>query len=82
MTVIERLANVVLAKMNELNIAHRTYAHVAVPTVDEQRAALGSLPGVLTKNLLLKDKKAGTFLGHGRRGPARGHEEAAHVVRY
>ncbi len=55
-------ANVVLAKMNELNIAHRTYAHVAVPTVDEQRAALGSLPGVLTKNLLLKDKKAGTFL--------------------
>ena len=55
-------ANVVLAKLNELNIAHRTYAHVAVPTVDEQRAALGSLPGVLTKNLLLKDKKAGTFL--------------------
>ena len=55
-------ANVVLAKMNELNIAHRTYAHVAVPTVDEQRAALGALPGVLTKNLLLKDKKAGTFL--------------------
>ena len=32
-------ANVVLAKLNELNIAHRTYAHVAVPTVDEQRAA-------------------------------------------
>ena len=55
-------ANVVLAKLSELNIAHRTYAHVAVPTVDEQRAALGSLPGVLTKNLLLKDKKAGTFL--------------------
>ena len=55
-------ANVVLAKLNELNIAHRTYAHVAVPTVDEQRAALGALPGVLTKNLLLKDKKAGTFL--------------------
>ena len=63
-------ANVVLAKLNELNIAHRTYAHVAVPTVDEQRAALGALPGVLTKNLLLKDKKAGTFLTSASSSPS------------
>ena len=61
-TVADDAANVVLAKLNELQIPHQAYAHVPVPTIDEQKAVLGSLPGRLTKNLLLKDKKAGTFL--------------------
>ena len=54
--------NAVLLKLDALGIPHQTYKHAAVPTIEAQSAALGSLPGRLTKNLLLKDKKAGTFL--------------------
>jgi len=54
--------NAVLDKLNALGIAHQTYAHAAVPTIEEQTRVLGSLAGRLTKNLLLKDKKCGTFL--------------------
>ncbi|KAJ8603550.1 hypothetical protein CTAYLR_004871 [Chrysophaeum taylorii] len=55
--------NVVLAKLRELKIAHTTYAHPEVPTVESMMEVLGDrVEGVLTKNLLLKDKKVGSFL--------------------
>jgi len=60
--VADDLDNAVLKKFGELGLSHQTYKHAAVPTIEEQTKVLGGLPGRLTKNLLLKDKKAGTFL--------------------
>lgn len=54
----ERLA----ARLDALGISFRTHAHAPVFTVEEARSLRGSLPGGHTKNLFLKDRKAGLWL--------------------
>jgi Ala-tRNA(Pro) deacylase len=51
-----------LARLDALGIAHRTYTHPPVFTVDEAKALRGALPGGHCKSLFLKDKKAGLWL--------------------
>ncbi len=51
-----------MARFEELGIGTRTYLHQPVFTVEEARSLRGSLPGGHTKNLFLKDKKAGLWL--------------------
>lgn len=43
--------------LDALGIAHRTYAHPPVFTVEESQAACAHIPGGHTKNLFLKDRK-------------------------
>lgn len=50
------------ARLDALGIAHNTFAHAAVFTVEESRAACAHIPGGHTKNLFLKDKKGGLWL--------------------
>jgi Ala-tRNA(Pro) deacylase len=50
------------ARFDALGIAHRTYAHPPVFTVEEAKALRGTLPGGHCKSLFLKDKKAGLWL--------------------
>lgn len=50
------------ARLEALGIDTRTHAHAPVFTVDEAQSLRGSLPGGHTKNLFLKDKKAGLWL--------------------
>jgi Ala-tRNA(Pro) deacylase len=50
------------ARLNALGIAHRTYRHPPVFTVDEAKALRGTLPGGHCKSLFLKDKKGGLWL--------------------
>jgi Ala-tRNA(Pro) deacylase len=50
------------ARLDALGIAHKTYAHAPVFTVEESRAACAHVPGGHTKNLFLKDKKDGLWL--------------------
>ena len=45
-----------------LNLEYTVTDHVAAFTVEEQADAVGHIPGTLTKNLFLKDKKYGSFL--------------------
>ncbi|EQC33068.1 hypothetical protein SDRG_09587 [Saprolegnia diclina VS20] len=56
------MAEHIAAAFAALKIAHENVDHVAAFTVEEQAAVVGHLPGVLTKNLVLKDKKEGIFL--------------------
>lgn len=51
-----------LARLDALGIAHTTYRHPAVYTVEEARAHCGHLPGCHCKNLFLKDKKGQLWL--------------------
>eukprot|EP01041_Mallomonas_annulata_P010901 gene10901-22754_t len=46
----------------ELNITSTTYSHAHAFTVEEQAVHIGHLPGTLTKNLFLRDKKYGLYL--------------------
>src|SRR5271168_51915 len=50
------------ARFDVLGIAHRTYTHPPVFTVDEAKALRGTLPGGHCKSLFLKDKKRGLWL--------------------
>ncbi len=50
------------ARLDELRIAHKTYTHPPVFTVEEAKALRGTLPGGHCKSLFLKDKKAGLWL--------------------
>ena len=50
------------ARLDALGIAHRTYTHAPVFTVEEAKALRGTLPGGHCKSLFLKDKKAGLWL--------------------
>jgi Ala-tRNA(Pro) deacylase len=50
------------ARLAELGIAWKTYAHAPVFTVEEAAALYDSQPGGHTKNLFLKDKKDGLWL--------------------
>ena len=54
--------NKLSALLTELNINATTSSHTAAFTVEEQAEYVGSIPGTLTKNLFLKDKKHGMFL--------------------
>src|ERR1700730_18155942 len=51
-----------LARLDALGIAHRTYSHPPVFTVAEATALRGSLPGGHCNSLLLKDKMGGLWL--------------------
>lgn len=50
------------ARLDTLQIAHRTVEHPPIFTVDEGRDLKASMPGGHSKNLFLKDKKDGLFL--------------------
>lgn len=50
------------ARFDELGIAHKTYVHAPVFTVQEAAALYDSQPGGHTKNLFLKDRKDGLWL--------------------
>lgn len=45
------------AYLDALGIAHHTYDHAPVFTVEESRAACAHIPGGHTKNLFLKDRR-------------------------
>jgi Ala-tRNA(Pro) deacylase len=51
-----------LARFDALGIAHRTYTHPPVFTVEEAKALRGTLPGGHCKSLFLKDKKGSLWL--------------------
>jgi Ala-tRNA(Pro) deacylase len=51
-----------LARFDALGIAHRTYTHPPVFTVEEAKSLRGTLPGGHCKSLFLKDKKGGLWL--------------------
>jgi len=50
------------SKLNELEIAHKTYDHAPVFTVEESSAIKSKMPGGHSKNLFLKDKAGDFFL--------------------
>ena len=50
------------ARLDALEIVHKTQAHAPVFTVAEAKALRGDLVGGHTKNLFLKDKKDGLWL--------------------
>ncbi len=49
-------------RFRTLDIGWKTYEHIPVFTVGESSAVIDALPGGHTKNLFLKDKKAGLWL--------------------
>lgn len=51
-----------LRRLDELGIAHQTYEHPPVYTVEEAGRHTGHLPGGHCKNLFLKDRKGGLWL--------------------
>lgn len=51
-----------LAELKEHNVAFTVHEHPAVLTAEEQETHIGALPGAHIKNLLVSDKKHGTFL--------------------
>jgi prolyl-tRNA synthetase len=50
-----------VAKLNEFGIESKTYIHKLSHTVEEQAEHVKGIEGVLTRNLLLRDKKHGYF---------------------
>lgn len=54
--------NAALAMLEKLQITANTISHTAAFTVQEQAEHLSNIPGTLTKNLFLRDKKYGLFL--------------------
>lgn len=51
-----------LARFDALGIAHKTYRHPPVFTVEEAKALRGELPGAHCKSLFLKDRQGGLWL--------------------
>lgn len=51
-----------MSSLEKLGISTATYEHEQAFTVEEQAVHVGKFPGVLTKNLFLRDKKHGLFL--------------------
>ena len=51
-----------LARLDQLGIAHATHRHAPVFTVEEAQRLKGDLPGAHTKNLFLRDKKGTMWL--------------------
>jgi len=58
----EARENAFYERLRALGIAWTTHAHAPVFTVEEAQELRGSLPGIHTKNLFLKDKKGGLWL--------------------
>ncbi len=50
------------ARLDALGIAHKTYEHAPVFTVEESADLYSQIPGGHTKNLFLKDQKGGLWL--------------------
>ncbi|HWB48379.1 MAG TPA: prolyl-tRNA synthetase associated domain-containing protein [Stellaceae bacterium] len=50
------------ARFDALGIAHRTYTHPPVFTVEEAKTLRGTLPGGHCKSLFVRDRKAGLWL--------------------
>lgn len=50
------------AKLDALDIAHKTHSHAPIFTVAEGQEIKAALPGGHTKNLFLKDKSGALFL--------------------
>src|SRR6201996_1834803 len=55
-------ATALFARFDALGIAHKTYEHAPVFTVEEAAHLYESQPGGHTKNLFLKDRKDGLWL--------------------
>ena len=51
-----------LVRLEEMGIAHTTYHHPPVFTVEESQKLKGDLPGAHTKNLFVRDKKGAMWL--------------------
>ncbi len=51
-----------IARLDALGIAHKTYRHPAVFTVEEAKALRGELPGGHCKSLFLKDRRGALWL--------------------
>jgi hypothetical protein len=51
-----------VALLNSIGVKSTTYVHALCHTVEEQAAGVVGIEGKLTRNLLLRDKKHGTFL--------------------
>jgi Ala-tRNA(Pro) deacylase len=51
-----------LRRLDQLGIAHTTYEHPPVYTVEEAARHTGHIPGGHCKNLFLKDRKGGLWL--------------------
>src|SRR6185437_4216896 len=56
------------AFLDALGIAHRTFEHAPVFTVEESQAVCAHIPGGHTKNLFLKDRKGELWLVVAREG--------------
>jgi Ala-tRNA(Pro) deacylase len=56
------MSDLLFAKLDALGIAHKTYDHAPVFTVEEAAQLYESQPGGHTKNLFLKDRKDGLWL--------------------
>ena len=54
--------NIALVLLSQLSIKAELHSHANAYTVEEQAAHLSTLPGVLTKNLFVRDKKYGMYL--------------------
>jgi Ala-tRNA(Pro) deacylase len=50
------------ALLDRLGVAHRTFSHPPLFTVEQSRALRGSIPGGHTKNLFLRDKRSAFYL--------------------
>jgi len=50
------------AYLDGLGIAHNSFSHPPLFTVEQSRALRGKIPGAHTKNLFLRDKKGAAFL--------------------
>ena len=55
-------AEALFVRFDALGIAHRTYTHPPVFTVDEAKELRGTLPGGHCKSLFLRDRKDGLWL--------------------
>lgn len=51
-----------IARLDHLSIAHQTFDHPPVFTVEEADAATAHVPGLHVKNLFLKDKRGDLYL--------------------
>jgi Ala-tRNA(Pro) deacylase len=58
----ETAEHVLFRFLDGLGIAHRTYEHAPVFTVEESQALCAHVPGGHTKNLFLKDRRGGLWL--------------------
>lgn len=56
------IPNKLYLKLNELSIAHTTYQHEPLFTVEQALKVASEIPGANCKNLFLKDRKGNLYL--------------------